>query len=339
MIKIGSRTIDTKIFLAPLSGCSDLSFRLISREHGARFCFYEMVDSNSLVRRKCGNQDILKRHAKDTPVAGQLLGSDPQMMLDAAQKLTGLVEIAFLDVNCACPAKKAIKKKSGAYLLRDKPLIGRILKKLSEALSIPVTLKIRTGFDRADYKELREIAKVCQANGGSAIFVHGRTRAQGYTGDIDYQAIKTVKECVSLPVIGSGNIFTPGLAKRMFDETGCDGIAIARGALGNPWIFGDIEEYLKTGLVTPPIGLSCKKDALKKHLAYIDHYKEILPSSKIGFMRKTAIWYMKGFANATEMRRRITRTQSYADMIKLIDGPFLNIQCRAAPKDPYRKDA
>ena len=320
MIKIGKETIDTNIFLAPLAGCTDLAFRLISREHGAKFCFYEMADANSLVRQRAKGHLILKSHMDDTPIAGQLLGADPSMMRDAAQKLTSLADVRFLDINCACPAKKAIKKMAGAHLLRDRPMLARILKTVSSSLDIPVTVKLRTGFDRTDYDALATIAKTCESSGAAAIFVHGRTREQGYSGEIDYSAIKIIKGSVNLPVFGSGNIFTPELAKKMFDETGCDGIMVARGALGNPWIFDDIEKYLKSGHLTPSRDLNCRKDILKKHLEYLNIFKEIRPSTKTGFMRKVAIWYMKNFSDAAGIRQQISRVKSYEEMLKLIDS-------------------
>ncbi len=344
MVKIGSKTIDTNIFLAPMAGCADLSFRLVCREHGARFCFYEMVDSNSLVRSRRRNGDILKLHEKDTPIAGQLLGSDPSMILDAAHKLLDLVNITFLDLNAACPAKKAIRKKAGAYLLRDKATLSNILKTLSASLHIPVTVKLRTGFDAIDHKEISEIAAMCESSGAAAIFVHGRTRAQGYTGEIDYTAIKAVKNSVAVPVFGSGNIFTPELAKRMFDETGCDGIMIARGALGNPAIFDDIKKYFKSGSLPSSENISRKKAILKRHLEYIKALKEIRSSTKVGFMRKVAIWYAKSFSSASEIRRQISRVKSYEEMTKLIDSLEFkstlssSALSRVLPRDPYQKD-
>jgi len=320
MVKIGSQTIDTNVFLAPLAGCSDLPMRLICREHGARFCFYEMTDSNSLVRQKKNSRGILRSHEKDSPIAGQILGSEPSMVRDAAQKLLSITSVSFMDFNSACPAKKAIKKKAGAYLLKDKALLGKIIKGLSSSLSIPVTVKLRVGFDSVDREDLAAIAKTCEQNGAAALFVHGRTRAQGYMGNIDYAAIKLVKDSVKIPVLGSGNIFSPQLAKKMLEETGCDGVMAARGALGDPWIFEDIENYLKKGLLLAPRKMGCVKEVLKRHLEYVNIYTEVAPSTKVGIMRKVGIWYMKSFSNSTEVRRQMSRVKSYEEMLKLIDG-------------------
>ena len=210
-IKIGNVDIKTNILLAPLAGCSDLPFRMIAREHGAKFCFYEMVDSNSLIYNRRESFGNLKTNQKDSPIAVQLLGGDPSGMLEAAEKLLKLVDASFLDINCACPAKKVIKKKSGAHLLRDAPRLYGILEKLVPALKLPITIKIRTGFDKKDNDNIIEMVKHCEGLGVAAIFVHGRLKTQGYAGEVDYDAIKIIKDSVKIPVFGSGNIFTTGV--------------------------------------------------------------------------------------------------------------------------------
>jgi len=324
MIKIGSATINTNIFLAPLSGCSDLAFRLIAREHGAKFCFFEMVDANALIRNHEKTIGILKTTDKDAPIAGQLLGADPSLMLDAAQKLVSLVDISFLDINSACPVRKVVSKGAGAYLLEKPAALYKTLKKLSSSLKIPVTVKIRLGYHKKEIKNIVDIAKKCGENGASAVFVHGRTRAQGYAGEVDYEFIRDIKNSLEIPVLGTGNIFTPELAKKMFDETGCDGILVARGTFGNPWIFKNIENYLKNGETLAEPSLSAKKKVLKKHLSYIEKYRASNSSSRIGFMRKVAMWYLKGFPYAAKTRDRIARTQDYAELLKLIAGLSLD---------------
>lgn len=321
MIKIGSAKIGTNIFLAPLSGCSDLAFRLIAREHGAKFCFFEMVDANALTRNhKQTIGGILKTTKKDAPIAGQLLGADPALMLDAAQKFVSTVDISFLDINSACPVKKVVKKGAGAYLLEKPAVLYKIVKKLSSSLKIPVTVKIRVGYHKIYPEDIVDISKKCEDNGAAAIFVHGRTRAQGYGGPVDYESIRSIKQSLRVPVFGTGNIFTPELAKKMFDETGCDGILVARGAFGNPWIFKNIETYLKNGKISAEPDMAAKKKALKKHLAYIDKYRDSKPAFKVGFMRKVAIWYLKGFPYATKTRNQISRVKSYSDLLELIDN-------------------
>ena len=335
MIKIGNVNIDTNVFLAPLSGCTDLPFRLIAREHGARFCFFEMLDSNSLTHNRRptaidldgapGKAEggrrpfaILKTSADDSPIAGQLLGSDPSIMLDAAQKVLDRVKLSFLDINCACPVKKVIKKKAGAHLLRDTPRLYGVVKKLVSSLRLPVTIKIRSGYDTNDPRHIINMVKHCEGLGLSAIFVHGRLAKQGYSGGIDYPLIKKIKESVQIPVFGSGNILSPELAKKMFDETACDGILVARGALGNPWIFAGIDEFLKNGSAGSGPSIEEKKKILEKHLYYVDKYRDMSVTGKVGFMRKIAIWYLKSVPGASGIRRKITSSKSYEQLIDVV---------------------
>lgn len=283
-----------KIFLAPMSGITDLSFRLISREFGAEQCFFEMLDAKITLCDHPASRRPLKTIEQDTPIAAQLVGSDPCVMLDAAEKLTTLLDIAFLDINSACPVKKIIKKGAGAALLQNTATLGKIIHALSSRLPIPVTVKLRTGFDKRDIKQCVNTAELCEANGASMIFIHGRTRSQGYSGIIDYESIKAVKDAVRIPVMGSGNVFAPLMAKKMLDETGCDGILVARGALGNPWLFRNIEHYLQKGERRTRPALGVRKKVLAKHLAYIEKYNEMTDSNKTGYMGKVKKWYLKG---------------------------------------------
>ena len=301
-----------------MSGVTDLAFRLISRELGATHCFYELLDAKAAVYAHPKNKRLLKTLKQDTPIAAQLLGKDPSIMLEAALKLLDLVNISFLDINSGCPAKKVIKKGAGAALLRNTAGLGKIVKKLTSNLQIPVTVKLRSGFDKRDIAECVKAAKICQENGATSIFLHGRTMSQGYSGDIDYESIRATKLALDIPVFGSGNIFTPLMAKRMLDETGCDGILVARGALGNPWIFKNIEGYLKNGKISKSPSLSIKKKVLKKHLAYIEKYKDVNPANKAGLMGKIAMWYMKGLPNATRIREKIGKVRSSKELINLI---------------------
>jgi tRNA-dihydrouridine synthase B len=312
--------MDSKIYLAPLSSITDLPFRLISREFGVKLCFFGMLDSNALVHGHPGTRRLIKTIKRDKPIAAQLLGSDPFVISDAAQQLTSLADISFLEINSACPARKVIKKKAGAYLLKDPQHLGKILKKLGSDLHVPVTVKLRTGFYKKDPKEIVRISKVCRENGASMVFIHGRTVSQKYSGAVDYESIKAVKDALEIPVFGSGDIFNPILAGKMFDETGCDGILVARGALGNPWIFRDIENYLKHGKIAKKPTLAARKITLKKHLSYIEKYREMSHANKIGFMGKVTMWYLKGLPNAPRIRERINRVRSCEELNKLIDG-------------------
>lgn len=318
MIKIGSYKLNTRILLAPLSGVSDLPFRLIAREYGAKFCFFEMIDSNSLIR---GNFKkvlaLLKTDKLDNPVAAQLVGEDPDMMFKAAKKLLTVVNTPFIDINAACPVKKIIKKGAGSALLLKPDNLFAIIEKLT-SLSVPVTVKLRTGFEKPDIEALLKIAAGCESRGAAGIFIHGRTRSQGYAGDIDYESIRAVKNAVRVPVIASGNIFDEHLAKAMFEKTACDGIAVARGALGNPWIFERIEELMTTGRILPDTGASEKREVLLRHLDYIWRYNELPPLRKVGYMRKFVMWYLKGLPMAARMREHVTSTKTYDEMLSLV---------------------
>lgn len=303
-----------------MSGVTDLAFRLTSRRLGARHCFFEMLDAKALLYDRPKNTQLIKTLKKDSPISAQLLGSDPVVMLDAAQKLTSLVNISFLDINSACSAKKVIKKGAGAALLENRDKLSEIIKILAYNLRIPVTVKLRTGFKKRNVRDCVRIAQACQANGASIVFLHGRTMSQHFSGDIDYESIKAVKEALKIPVFGSGNIFNPLMAKKMVDETGCDGILVARGVLGNPWIFKNIDDYFKNGRIVESPETAEKKKVMKIHLAYIEKYKDIMPANKIGFMGKVAMWYLKGHYNASKIRWNICSVTSYKELINLIDS-------------------
>lgn len=320
MVKIGNININTNIFLAPMSGCTDLPFRLVARAHGAHFCFFEMLDSNSLTHNRRRSFAILKTVKSDSPIAGQLLGAEPSMMLDAAQKVLDSVKLSFLDINCACPVKKVIKKKSGAHLLRDTPRLYKIIKELTSSLSLPITIKVRIGYDARDLRHIITMVKHCEDLGAAAIFVHGRLATQGYAGDIDYEFIKKIKESVRIPVFGSGNILSVESAKKMLNETACDGILVARGALGNPWIFGQIEKYLKNGGEQGEIPIEEKKKVLKIHLSYIDKYREMSQYGKVGFMKKISMWYLKSVPHASRLREKIASAKKYEQILATISS-------------------
>ncbi|MBL7155629.1 MAG: tRNA dihydrouridine synthase DusB [Candidatus Omnitrophica bacterium] len=329
--------MDTKIYLAPMAGVTDLAFRLVSRSLGASQCFFEMLDSRALLYEHPRNRRLLKTLKDDSPIAAQLVGVDPAVMLDAAQKLITLVDISFLDINSACPAKKIIKKGAGAALSENTARLGKIIKTLSSKLPVPVTVKLRTGFRERNVKKFVKVAKTCQESGASVLFIHGRTMSQGYSGGIDYESIGSAKKALKIPVFGSGDILDPILAKKMLDETGCDGILAARGALGNPWIFKNIERYLTTGETTENPTIPEKKKILKTHLAYIEKYKDMAFGNKVGFMGKVTMWYLKGIPNAARARARISGIRSYEGLVDLINEvyPVPNRLSNLIPKSDF----
>jgi len=316
MLKIGNYKLPSRILLAPLAGCSNLPFRLIMRSYGAKFAFFEMIYANALPRNK-KSIEMLATTSKDSPIAGQILGSDPDLMLASARIMLEHVKIKFLDINAACPVKKIVKKKAGAYMIKEPQLLYRVVKKLSSNLEVPITVKLRAGYDDIDRDNIADIAKKCEMSGASAIFIHGRTRSQGYSGPVDLGAIKAVKSAVTIPVFGSGNIFTPEQAGEMMDATGCDGILVARGSFGNPWIFRNIERYLKGKPLFVPTFEDRRKAALK-HLKHLEKYYSSLSKGKVGLMRKSVLWYMKGFANSARLREEISKAKSREDLEAII---------------------
>lgn len=310
--------------MAPMSGCTDLAFRTTVRKYGAKLCFFEMVDATSLIMKSAKTFQMLKTNSKDRPIAAQIIGSDPTQMLDAAHILLDTVpDIMFLDINSACPVRKVLKKKSGAYLMKSPDTLLKIAKTLSIKLHLPVTVKIRTGYAQNDLSDLTDLVRRLEDAGLSAIFIHGRTCKQMYSGEIDYTSIREVKNAVSIPVFGSGNIFSPELAKKMFDETGCDGITVARGALGTPWIFKDIESYLKAERLTKPKNITDKKrTALKEHIRYVKKFRERSSEGNVGFMKKITMWYTKGFPDARNIRNKICKIKNYGELSDFIKNLY-----------------
>jgi len=324
-MKIGSFDTHTRAILAPLAGCSDLPFRLIAREHGARLCFFEMVDAHSLVRKSRKTPHILATTKDDVPIAGQLLGNDPATTLEASKILTDLVNIAFLDINAACPVPKVIKKKAGAFFLKEPPSLYRTLELLSSSLKIPVTVKMRIGFEKRDPARAKAIARHCESAGAAAIFVHGRTRDQGYSGDVDYASIRLIKESVAIPVIGSGNILSVHDAQSMVSLTGCDGVLVARGGFGNPWLCRDIDAFLSKGTLPVKKTIRSVQGTLSRHLDYIHDLLHNTGSVKKGIMCKVASWYLKGMPGACRLRAAIFRASDASSARKIIDAYFEEI--------------
>ena len=225
-----------------------------------------------------------------------------------------------MDINAACPVKKAVRKKAGAYLVKHPEKLYEMVHMMASALPVPVTVKLRSGYAEKDPEAISAVAKNCEKNGASAIFIHGRTREQGYAGEVDYESIRAVKDSVKIPVIGSGNIFTPESARQMMDETSCDGVLVARGALGNPWIFKDIQGYLKNKKAPKERSISVKARALKEHLDYMDRYNDMPPGHKMGLMGRVAVWYLKGFPNAASIRNMVFKSKTYGELIDLINS-------------------
>ncbi len=315
MLSIGNITVISPLVLAPMSGISDLPFRLINRSFGCGLAFTEMISADSLVRKNKNTLKMLSSTADESPLGIQFVGSDPEIIKRALNIIISGNTFDVIDFNAACPVNKVVSKMEGAGLLREPVKLQNIMKVIVENTVLPVTVKIRSGWDETSVNAV-DIALRAQDAGVSGLFIHGRTRMQGYRGAVDYNVIRKVKEALRIPVIASGDALTPSLIRKLFDETGCDGVAIARGALGNPWIFRETVGYLRSG--TAP----CRPDVfeitriMKEHLALIIEFHG--EKNGVILFRKFFSWYMRGMA-VKELKSRAFHAVVCNDMLRLID--------------------
>ncbi len=315
MLQIGSLKLKSNLILAPMAGVSDFPFRMISRKFGCELAFVEMINCRSISYKSKRTARMLASNSKDRPLGVQLLGCEEKYIrkaLDAIRKY----KFDLLDFNAACPAKKVVRRGEGSGLLRDPQKLKEILEIVVKNANTPVTVKIRTGWDK-DSVNARAIGSAAEDAGVSAVFIHGRTKAQGYSGIVDYQAIREVKNALSVPVIASGDVFSPVLAKKMLEETGCDGLIIARGALGNPWIFKEVGEFLKTGrMINRPLPEEIIKVMLEHLDMSIDFYGE---KNGVVIFRKFFSWYTKGFRKIRHLREESSRVKTKEAMAGIIE--------------------
>jgi len=319
MLKIANLTLKSKLIMAPMSGCTDMPFRKVIRSFGCRFCFYEMLDASGLIHSHKKTLSMLKTFSADEPIGAQILGSDHKKVVEAAHIVLAHSNPVLIDLNCGCPAKKVLKKKAGAYLIKDPKTAGKIIKKLRASFDLPITIKIRSGWSQVDSQEGLKLAKIAQDNGADAVFMHGRTVKQGYSGQVNYDAIAQIKKALRIPVIGSGDIYSAELAKLMLDRTKCDGLLVARGALGRPWIFNQIQASLDKKKVPSAPSLFKIKRIAQKHVKSYYEWKASPAKYTIGRLRKIAMWYFRGQIYATIIRNSINSAQSYKEIIKIID--------------------
>lgn len=293
-----------------------MPFRMLNRKFGAELAFMEMINCRSISHKSKRTQSMLSSTPKDKPLGVQLLGCEDKFILKA---LDVLKEYKFdlIDFNAACPAKKVVRRGEGAGLLKEPKKLKKILKLVVKNSKVPVTVKIRAGWDK-DNVNAKEVALYAQDAGVDALFIHGRTKTQGYSGNVDYGVIREVRKALSIPVIASGDIFSAQLAKKMFDETGCDGLAVARGALGDPWILKEIKEFLKTGKIIPRPSLVEIIKVMLTHLdASIDFYGE---RNGVVIFRKFFGWYTKGFRKVRPLREKSSRAKTKEEMVGIIEG-------------------
>ncbi len=317
-MRIGPHPLKNNLVVAPMAGITDLPFRRLCKRFGAGLTVSEMVSANSTLHGHRKTQRRLALNGEPGPVSVQILGADPQRMAQAA-RLHAEQGAHLIDINMGCPAKKVLKTAAGSALLRDEALIGRILEAVVKAVDIPVTLKIRTGWDPSRRNGVR-VAQIAEQAGIQALAVHGRTRACGFSGQAEYDTIRDIKHTVAIPVIANGDIRSPQDAKQVLDYTGADGIMVGRAAQGQPWLFRDIQHYLETGETPAPPSAVQIRDILLEHLDEL--YSFYGETQGVRMARKHIAWYSRSLPGAAEFRKNINVCDSITSQRALIDAFF-----------------
>lgn len=309
-MNIGTLQIENPYILAPMAGVTDLPFRLLCKEQGAGLLCMEMISAKALQYGNKNTKALLAIHPDEYPVSLQLFGSNPQIISEQAKRIEEL-PFQILDINMGCPVPKVVRNGEGSALMKEPKLVYDIVYAVSHAIQKPVTVKIRKGFDDNSVNAV-EIAKIVEEAGGAAVAVHGRTREQYYSGKADWDIIRQVKEAVSIPVIGNGDVTSAQKAADMMEQTGCDGVMIGRGAQGNPWIFRELLEYNETGIIPGRPDKLTIRDTMLRHAALQIEFKgEYLG---IREMRKHVAWYTKGMPGSARLRDAINKVETYKEL-------------------------
>ena len=317
-LTIGSVTLENNIILAPMAGVTDLPFRLLCSEQGAGMCCMEMVSAKAILYKNKNTEELLKIHPDEGPVSLQLFGSDPKIISEMAKQIEDR-PFDILDINMGCPVPKVVNNGEGSALMKQPELVEKIVTSLTELVKKPVTVKIHKGFDDAHINAV-EIAKIAEGSGAAAVIVHGRTREQYYAGEADLEIIAKVKESVSIPVIGNGDVTDGMAAERMLRQTGCDGVMVGRAARGNPWIFRQIAAYLEDGTVIHKPDRQEVKEMVLRHarlqLGCKGEYTGVRE------MRKHVSWYTAGVPNSARLRQSVNMTENFEELESLVEEAF-----------------
>lgn len=314
-LTIGNVTLENPYILAPMAGVTDLPFRLLCREQGAGLLCMEMVSAKAIQYNNKNTKALLAIHPDEPPVSLQLFGSDPDIISEIAKRIEEL-PFSILDINMGCPVPKIVKNGEGSALMKNPKLVHEIVSKTVKAIQKPVTVKIRKGFDDSCINAV-EIAKIIEDAGAKAVAVHARTREQYYSGKADWDIIRQVKEAVTIPVIGNGDVASGESAIAMQEQTGCDGVMIGRGAQGNPWIFSELLEYERTGkMPARPTNEEIKKMIARHAKLQIEYKGEYLG---IREMRKHVSWYTTGLPNSAKLRGEINAVESFDELEELLE--------------------
>ncbi len=316
--KIGNVEIANRYVLAPMAGITSTSYRMICKKMGAGLVVGEMVSDKALVYESKKTYELLKMDEKERPISQQIFGSDPDTMAKAAKIVEDYMHPDIIDINIGCPVPKvAIKNETGSALLKNPEKVREIVSSVVRAVSVPVTVKIRIGWDNEHINAV-EIAKICEEAGASAIFVHGRTRSEGYTGHAHLDVIKEVVDSVNIPVIGNGDITSCYEAKNMLDYCGCTAVMIGRGALGNPWIFKDCIDYIDNHKEVKKVSINEKKAMMRENIQEIVKEK----GEKLGILnlRTILMYYLKGLPNTKNLKLEICKCESMNELLKLIEN-------------------
>ena len=318
MWKIKNVEINGKIVVAPMAGISNMTFRRICKSMGASLVVAEMVSDKAITYGNEKTFELLRMNDDERPISQQIFGSDVKSFVEAAKIVEEKMKPDIIDINMGCPVPKvAVKNQAGSALLKNPEKVGEIIKAVVGAVNVPVTVKIRSGWDQSSINAV-EIAKIAEANGASAITVHARTRAQGYAGKADWNIIKEVVNAVDIPIIGNGDVVSCYDAKKMLDETGCSAVMIGRGLLGNPWLIKECVEYLESGKLPEVIDYNEKIDMMEYHLNKLCEDKT--EKQAVLEIRNHLLNYLKGLPENKEVKNQVCRCKSRLEIIEVLEN-------------------